>query len=202
MRSAQLEQRARAEMLHQQNLALAKRLARQQLARATGLLSLPVEVLQMIFSYAVDGGGKSIICTEYKGRVRYYRDGCVDIRLRENDPSQSPGERAKEEEFDIMVTDATLENENVDLVLPRLKYEHTSTAGTLCTFTYDEWRTLRVEVNTWELSDGRAIGGLLQDLGEDGQLSMRDLHIYVTNRSEAHDLQQVSLFRNLHTLVI
>ncbi len=104
-----------------------------------------------------------------------------------------------------MVTTATLENKNVHLVhlvLPRLKYEHTSTAGTLCTFTYDVWRNLRVGVNTWELSDGRAIGGLLQDLGGDGQLSMRDLEITVTSPNEARDLQQVSLFRNLHTLVI
>jgi len=133
---------------------------------------------------------------------KHYGYGLVDTRLRENDPSQSPEERAREDDFDIMVTDATVENEDAYLVLPRLKDEHISTAGSLCTFTYDVWRDLRVEVNTWELSRSSAIGGLLQDLGDDGQLSMRDLHINVTNRNEAHDLRQVSLFRNLHTLVI
>ncbi len=173
-----------------------ERLEQQRSARVKALHHLPPEVQKLIFSYAVDGGGRSLLCIWWANRVRYYQDECVDISLLEDDPSQDPATPAIEQNF------GSLKNANVDSVLLRLKREKDSTIGSLCTFTYNVWRTLPVEVNTFVLLQATAIAGLSQDLGKDGQLSLRAIDINVVDRKEAHGLRQVSLFQHLRTLVI
>lgn len=184
------------------NQAHAKRLNQQKLARASGLLRIPLEVQRMIFSYAVDGDGRGIVCVWRPNRVIYYREGWIDLDLVEKEYSQDLPRPASDRELDVLVTDGALKDSDVIKVLPRLKREHISTVGSLCTFTRDVWSTLPVEVNVWKLDQATAIAGFSQDIGKKGQLSLRDLKINVTSRQEALELHQVTLFRHLRTLLI
>jgi len=109
--------------------------------------------------------------------VRYYREGfqgCLDVRLLVEDGSQDPAVLAINRELDRAVNNGALEDLWADMMLPRLTEEHVSTIGSLSTFTHDAWSTLLVEANTWELHQATAITGFLRDLGDKGQLSLRE----------------------------
>jgi len=81
-------------------------------------------------------------------------------------------------------------------------WEHLSTPSSLCTLTYDIKEHFSVEFNIWELHQAAAIPDSLNDIGEKGRQSLRDLKINVTTAQEAHNLQYLRQLQELRMLIM
>lgn len=181
------------------NLAHAQKLELQHSGRISGLLRLPLEVQRKIFTYAVDGDGRDIIVGRNAGRFIYYRGPPeenlgVFLPVKGDERPDSVNHNYKR----LLVSEHPL----VTRMMYQIRQENIFIIGSLCDFTSVMWGTLPLEVNTWTFFHASTIARFSQDLGEQGQLSLRKLKIYVDTQKEAHALRHVDRFRELRTLFI